>query len=542
MRRLLTVLFVSVALAADLIVDLPDGRIQGTVITNENKSYYAYRGIPFATPPLGKLRFQAPLPPQPWDGILETKESKDCCISMTENILQNGAQSEDCLYLNVYTPAREISEKLPVMLWIYGGGFLSGCAEDDTTGPYRFLDEDVIIVFANYRLGLYGFLSTEDDVVLGNAGLKDQLLVMKWIKNNIGLLGGDPDKLTIFGTSAGGISVGAHVVNTKAAGLFSGAICQSGCSLFYEGSINQVNARQAAYEYAKYVDPTISEKNTSTEILEFLQSVPAEVLTPAFNVNKQTGLVVEVEHEDAYITNLSFPVLESGNFNQVPLILGTSSAESLTFFAVLGGELLIRAMAAAYDENSVAILPADLVLLPGTNATEVVLMMKEAYVGPNGTFSENLAAVVDLSTDILFMKSTLKQAEMQSKFSPVYHYIFSFEGFESPLFPKIEGAGKAGHGEEGPYLFNSNPLVEDRDILLSKQIVRLWSNFAKTLNPTPDPTDPLFNLTWPQVTPTNIQYFDFDDQIAVRPNKKEKEMAMWNKVYYTYGQQPFIGF
>ncbi|XP_060534166.1 acylcarnitine hydrolase-like [Cylas formicarius] len=542
MRRLLSLIFVSVALAADLIVDLPDGTIRGSEITYDNKSYYAYRGIPFAAPPLGKLRFQAPVPPQPWDGVLDTNATRSCCISMTPSIEEAGLEDEDCLYLNVYTPPRKITEKLPVMVWIYGGGFSTGCISDVTSGPFFLLDQDLVIVYINYRVGLYGFLSTQDDVVLGNAGLKDQLLAMKWTKNNIALFGGDPEKITLFGGSAGGISVGAHVVNKKSAGLYRAAICQSGCSLTYMDITNPKDPKQAAYDYAKYIDPTISEKNTTTEIRDFLQSVPADVLTPAYNVNSQTGIVIETEHEDAYVTNRSFPLLESGNFIQVPLILGTSSAEALTFFAFMGGVPLITAIGLTYDLNPSGLLPWDLELLPGANVTEVGSIIKEAYVGPNGSFTENLAAVVELVSDQMFLKSTLKQAEIQSNFTPVYLYQFSFEGFLTLFLPNIEGTGRAGHGEESPYLFATMPLLTDREVLISKQMVKLWANFAKTLNPTPDASDPLFNLTWPQVTPTNIQYLDFDDQIAVKPNRKAKEMAMWNYVYYTYGQQPFKGF
>ncbi|XP_060526282.1 carboxylic ester hydrolase-like isoform X2 [Cylas formicarius] len=458
-------------------------------------------------------------------------------------MIGGGQQSEDCLYLNVYTPARKITDKLPVMLWIYGGAFTMGCTSDVMAGPFYLLDEDVVIVYTNYRLGLYGFLSTEDDVVLGNAGLKDQLLAMKWTKNNIALFGGDPEKITIFGESAGGISVGAHLVNTKSAGLYRAAICLSGCSLTYMNITHQTEARKAAYDYAKYVDPLISEQNTTTEIRDFLQSLPADVLTSAFAANDRTGISIEAEHEDAYVTNRSFPSLESGNFNQVPLILGTTSEESLSFFSLLGGMTLINTTATNYDSDLTTVIPSDLILLPGTNATNVGSIIREAYVGPNGSFSENFGAVVELTSDRMFVKSTLKQAEIQSSITPVYLYQFSFIGWLN-LLPVIEGAGRAGHGAESPYLFSTplSFLQSSDEILISRQIVRLLSNFAKTLNPTPDPTDPLLNVTWTQVSPSNIQYLDLDNELAMKPNRKEKEMAMWNNVYYAYGQQPFMGF
>ncbi|XP_060526761.1 liver carboxylesterase-like [Cylas formicarius] len=428
---------------------------------------------------------------------------------------------------------------MPVMFFIYGGAFTMGCTSDVTAGPFYLLDDDVIIVYTNYRLGLYGFLSTQDDVVLGNAGLKDQLLAMKWTKNNIALFGGDPGKITIFGGSAGGISVGAHIVNPKSAGLYRAAICQSGCSLTYINTINQNNPRQAAYDYAKYVDPTISEKNTTAEIRDFLQSLPADVLTSAFAANTRSGISIEVEHEDAYVTNLSFPQLESGNFNQVPLILGTTSSESLSFYGLLGGVPIINTTAVNFDLDVTNVIPSDLILLPDINATHVGTIIKDAYVGSNRSFSENWAAVLELTSDRMFVKSTLKQAEMQSIFTPVYLYQFSFQMINLPPV-----TGIAGHGAEGAYLFSSplTPLLAERDVLFSKRIVRLWTNFAKTLNPTPDSMDPLLNLTWTKVSRASIQYLDLDDDLAMKPNRKEKEMAMWNDVYYTYGQRPIIGF
>ncbi|XP_060533421.1 cocaine esterase-like isoform X2 [Cylas formicarius] len=206
------------------------------------------------------------------------------------------------------------------------------------------------------------------------------------------------------------------------------------------------------------------------------------------------------------------------------------------------GVPLITAIGSLFDLNPSGLSPWDLELLSDTNVTEVGSIVKEAYVGPNGSFAENLAAVVELVSDQMFVRSTLKQAEIQSNFTPAYLYQFSFEGFLTSFLPNIEGTGRAGHGEESPYLFATMPLLTDREVLISKQMVKLWANFAKSLKPTPDASDPLFNLTWPQVTPTNIQYLDFDDQIAVKPNRKEKEIAMWNRVYYTYSQQPFNGF
>ncbi|XP_060517159.1 pyrethroid hydrolase Ces2e-like [Cylas formicarius] len=508
--------------SADLLIDLPDGTILGSETKTENYSYYAYRGIPFAKPPLGNLRFQAPVRNDPWDGILDASELKDCCIPLGSSQEQ---QSEDCLYINVFTPPQNTTETLPVMIWMYGGGFTTGCALESVFGPQSLTNEGVIVVTFNYRLGLYGFLSTNDSVILGNAGLKDQLLAMKWTQKNIEFFGGDPEKVTIFGESAGGVSVGAHVANKKSAGLYRAAICQSGCSLTILPSAIQSDPRQTAYDIAKSINPFVSEATTTEEIRDFLQSLPA----------------AKVEDENAYVTDHSFTLLESGNFNHVPLIIGTNSAESLSILGILLPELVIAAL--SYDLNSALLIPYNLNPLPGTNLNDVAVLIKQAY-NNNQPFALNLASFVEFTSDQLFVRSSLKQAELQSNYSPVYFYQFSYSGTVGSIHATIEGTGKVGHGEDVRYLFDRTefPLNTEEEFLTKSRMTRLWANFAKTLNPTPDEIDPLLNVTWTQVSGLNIPYLDIDETLEVKPGKKVKEMEMWNDVFYTYGQQPFSGF
>ncbi|XP_060517171.1 juvenile hormone esterase-like [Cylas formicarius] len=181
------------------------------------------------------------------------------------------------------------------MFWIHGGGFKAGCGNDDLYDPYALTNEDVIVITINYRLGIFGFLSTEDKVILGNAGLKDQLLAMKWTQKNIEFFGGDRKKVTIFGESAGGMSVGAHIVSEKSSGLYRAAICQSGCSLTKTSFTSQSNPRKAAYEIARAIDPMISDHNTTIEIRDFFLNQSANVLTEAFNVNSESRLRISTK-------------------------------------------------------------------------------------------------------------------------------------------------------------------------------------------------------------------------------------------------------
>jgi para-nitrobenzyl esterase len=191
-------------------VKVDGGKIEGTLENN----IYVFKGIPFAAPPVGELRWKAPQPVQAWDGILKADKFGPSCpqVSMLPGVNQLD-MSEDCLYLNIWTPAKSASEKLPVMVWIYGGGFATGSAALSLYYGDELAKNGVILVTVNYRVGALGFLAHPEltaespDKVSGNYGLLDQIAALKWVQNNIEAFGGDTAKVTIFGESAGAISV-----------------------------------------------------------------------------------------------------------------------------------------------------------------------------------------------------------------------------------------------------------------------------------------------------------------------------------------------
>ncbi|KAL7646027.1 UNVERIFIED_CONTAM: hypothetical protein RMT77_002928 [Armadillidium vulgare] len=197
------------------------------------KEFYSYLGIPFAEPPEGKLRFKDPVPLESWDGILDgTKPPVSCLQGSLFNLPNTLTVSgkEDCLRLNVYTKVpNQQNKKLPVMVFIHGGAFVLGSANEYQ--PYILMNEDIVLVVIQYRVGIFGFLSTEDSVMPGNMGLKDQQLALKWVKGNIESFGGDSNSITIFGESAGGASVHYQVLSPGSKGLFNRAIIQSGTAL-----------------------------------------------------------------------------------------------------------------------------------------------------------------------------------------------------------------------------------------------------------------------------------------------------------------------
>lgn len=207
--------------------------VAGPIEGYEANGMMIYKGIPFAAPPVGELRWKAPQPVKHWTETLETKKYAPGPIQGQPS----AEYSEDCLYLNVWSPAKKTDEKLPVLVWIYGGGFVFGSTADPNYDCEELARKGGIVMASiNYRVGQLGFLTLpeldaeNENHVSGNYGLMDQMAGLKWIRENIAKFGGDPDKITIFGESAGGISVSMLCASPLAKGLFHGAISQSGGS------------------------------------------------------------------------------------------------------------------------------------------------------------------------------------------------------------------------------------------------------------------------------------------------------------------------
>lgn len=213
-------------ISSSQIIQIEDGLIEGRVMeTRSGLPFNAFLGIPFAEPPIGDLRFRAPLPNQPWNGTLNCTVFGPMCKQSGSGLIG----SEDCLQLNVFTknlPFNETVQLKPVIAYIHGGGFEQGTAINH--GPEYLMDRDIILVTIQYRLGAFGFMGVGTADVSGNQGLKDQSLGLRWIRNNIHHFGGDRDRVTITGLSAGSLSVTAHMVSPMSAGLFQNVIGLSG--------------------------------------------------------------------------------------------------------------------------------------------------------------------------------------------------------------------------------------------------------------------------------------------------------------------------
>lgn len=229
-------LVVSVVRCDDFkIVEIESGQIRGqrqqTIF--ENTTYYSFQGIPYIKAPIGNLRFELPQKPEPWTGVRDALATGLDC-PQERHILgeASGPQGEDCLFINVYTPSNLTStDRLPVMFYIHGGGFQEGSSSETLFGPDFLIDENVILVTFNYRLGPFGFLTLKTYDLPKNIGLKDQQYALMWVNDNIGRFGGDNSKVTIFGQSAGATSVHLHSLNLRSRRYFQRAILQSGSAI-----------------------------------------------------------------------------------------------------------------------------------------------------------------------------------------------------------------------------------------------------------------------------------------------------------------------
>jgi para-nitrobenzyl esterase len=437
-----------------VMVNTTAGTIEGTV---EN-GIKVFRGIPFAAPPVGELRWKEPQPVTSWEGVLKADK-----FGPASPQPQPLPQSEDCLYLNIWTPAEYASDKLPVMVWIHGGGFSAGAPLESTYFGEKLTQEGVIYVSVAYRLGVLGFmahpeLSAESPhKVSGNYGLLDQIAALKWVQSNIALFGGDPAKVTIFGESAGAISVSMLCASPLAKGLFIGAISQSGGSFGPVGMTRQ--------------DGIISLKGAEETGVEFMKRMGVNSIEELRNIDPQTWfgnpevrMLSFWPNADGYvIPDDQYKLYEAGLYNDVSVMIGTNSDEGAMFARPVEPEAYKSGIEKRFGDFAGEIL--------------------KAY--PGNTPEEAKSSTADLFRETAFAWPTWAWANLQSRTgeSKVFVYYFDQKQPEIPNMPfKPRGAP---HAAEIKYVFRNldENIFSPEDIRLSELMAKYWTNFAKNGDP-----------------------------------------------------------
>lgn len=435
-----------------------DGIATGTTTDGVN----TFRGLPYAAAPVGDLRWRAPQPVGPWPGVRQATAFAPACAQTAVWITER--KSEDCLYLNIWAPALPGAGKLPVIVWIHGGGFYGGSGAQPLYDGTRLARRGVIVVTFNYRLGVFGFFAhpelTARDHVTGNQGLLDQVAALRWVRRNIGAVGGDPNRVTIMGESAGAGSVAILTASPLAAGLFQRAIAESGNNGL---PLTREDAIAYGPKAAEAVGTNLGERLGRRSLAELRLVSAAELLSQPWSPH--TNFDGRLIRQDMTAAD------REGQASHVPLLLGWNSNEGVD----LAPEILGTKQLTAANYSSLA---EKLLRHPPTNA------IRAAY--PAGNDAQARSSLERLTSDWWGWRMW-SWAGGHRTFTrrPTYLYYFVHWPAE-PASPCGYGC-RAGHGAEIPFAFDQ--LAQDKrawrtsDRVLSEEMATYWTNFAKSGDP-----------------------------------------------------------
>jgi len=452
--------------AADpLTVTTAQGKLQGKTI-NEGK-VKAFLGVPYAQPPVGDLRWKMPQPVEKWKGVRDATKFGQHCAQVhvfDDMIFQDGKESEDCLYLNVYAPADATEKsKLPVMFWIHGGGYAGGASSEPRHNGDFLPLKGVVLVTINYRLGVFGFMSSpelakENNGKSGNYGLADMLKALGWVKENVKQFGGDPDRVTIFGESAGSFAVSTLVASPKSAGLIHRAIGESGGDFREDPEVERMAHHEA--EDAKWIE------SLGAKSIADMRQMPTEKVLAAAGARKGSMMFFAPIVDGDLLPDTVPAIYAAGKQNKVPVLAGWNKDEG----AFLGNGMTVekwKAMAKGFYPDE-------------AKAAEFLKLYK------GDTDAEAARSADDLGGDMFIAFSTYRWIEANAKTTdkPVYRYHFDLAATPS----KYHQGTQAFHSDDIEYVFGTldtrpgfNVRPEDRK--LSEQMMTYWTNFAKTGNP-----------------------------------------------------------
>jgi len=494
------------AVAAAQVVLTTSGQVQGA----EENGATVYKAIPFAAPPVGSLRWRPPQAPASWTGIRNGEFSPVCPQQGSyPTDAPPEANSEDCLYLNVWAPAattaRGMGKRLPVMVWIYGGSLQNGSASTPLYAGDVLASHGVLVVTANYRLGVFGFLAhpeltqESEHQSSGNYGLLDQIAALRWVQQNIAAFGGDPNRVTVFGQSSGSISVSALIASPLARGLFHRAIGQSG-GLFepmeLASDLNLQGAEQAGMRFMARAGATS---------LAALRAKPVDELTdiafgPSIIVD---GYVLPTTPYDAHLRN---------EHNKVPVLVGYNTEEGQEFVA--GRKITVENFTAELERS----FPSFLVRLTAPK--------------PGQTDADAATNAIAYQRDIRFGWSMWTWARLASRESDTGAWLYQFS--QPTPFPTDSPQANwgAAHGSEMPYVFGHLDQKSwhwtDNDRQLSSLMTAYWIHFAKYGDPNGEGLP-----TWPKFSAEAPMAMDLGATVAPKLLATDGTLEKLDRVYGT---------
>lgn len=528
-----------------------DGPVCGYIEKTAEGTYYRFKGIPYAKPPVGNLRFLPPLPASPW-----IKEI-DCTQTAPEPLSFNFAReiigSEDCLYIDVHTPNIKPVKLLPVMFWIGSYGFTYNL--DYIFDSNLINNQDVVFVRCNFRLGPLGFLSINDFGAPGNCGLKDVVLALKWVQRNICTFGGDPNNVTVFGNSSGGVIAHLLILSPMATGLFHKAIIQSASAL-NNWSLAK-NPSQPVMQLAKLLD---IKTTCQIEVVDELRTISAIKLMQAFDIMEHESckakdnnvidavfkpcIEVEYEGQPVFLSKSPLALIKSGNFNKVPLIIGSNNTEAALLQFMKDDYYNFE----KFNKNVSLLVPRSLAL-EDSMSRDIGYQLLKFYLGGEEELREDTSAqYLQLISDYYFLYYVNKTVRLHSQTAahyPIYYYILNYAG-EWVVPKNLNFFNSLGHCAEIPFIFGikvpdkpDEPICKgSRDSVTTRnRVIKMWTNFAKYGNPTPVNHDPLLQITWDAVeNDENINYLSIGSELTKGRNPFLERMKFWDELHkqHTY--------
>ncbi|KAL1140823.1 hypothetical protein AAG570_000751 [Ranatra chinensis] len=483
----------------DLVITTNKGKVRGTTLSAPTGKYVdAWFGIPYAKKPIGNLRFRHPHPVDRWEHVLNATKPPNTCVQIIDTVFgdfpgatmwnPNTQMSEDCLYINVVVP-KPRPKNAAVMVWVFGGGFYSGSITLEVY-DHKILvsEENVIVVSMQYRVASLGFLYFGTPDVPGNAGLYDQLMALQWIRDNIRHFGGNPENVTLFGESAGAVSISLHLLSPLSMNLFSQAIMESGAATAPWAIIPRNESFVRGLRLAEAIGCP-HDRSDMNAVVDCLRRANATEI-----VDNEWGTLGICEFpfvpivDGTFVDDLPHRSLAAKNFKKTNILMGSNTEEGYYFIIYYLTELFRK------EEN--------------------VYVNREEF----------LQAVRELNP---YVNNVARYAETGNN---VYMYYFKHRSLNNP-WPSWTGVL---HGDEISYVFGEplNPAknYHTLEVELSKRVMNYWANFAKTGNPSLSSDGSWTSTYWPVHTAYGREFLTLDiNSTATGRGPRLKQCAFWKK-------------
>ncbi|MFC3893954.1 carboxylesterase/lipase family protein [Lentzea rhizosphaerae] len=438
------------------VVRTDKGAVKGAV----TDAYRTFGAIPFAAPPVGENRWRDPQPVTPWRGVRDATKPAPVCAQVAQ-LGMPGSDSEDCLYLNVTTPAARSAKPRPVMVWIHGGGFSNGAASQYDARAFA-AKTDAVVVTINYRLGAFGFFGYPGLPGSGAFGIADQQAALRWVQRNARAFGGNPRNVTIFGESAGGDSVCAQLASPRAAGLFGKAIIQSGpCAAAFPAG--QPGQFVSVWQPRAEVEQRGAAQPLGCADIACLRALPVSKLLPVH------GMFVSPAYDTAVLPISPQVAQQTGRMHRVPTLVGSTHDEATLFQALIQPAVVPESqyraqLAAVYGEDGAG-------------------RVAQRYpVNGNGDARDELAAVLTDDSWACPSHDTRRQLGSRARVSG-YEFADPDVPMIFPDMPPFPGGYRAYHASELPLLFDFGVKLTPEQRELSGYMISAWGRFARTGDP-----------------------------------------------------------